>query len=877
MKNVHQSNQGNFQIPAGRLISLTCALIVGTALAFVLMEWPQPSAVSPSTTPFYNEKAGSELEAAKTEGDRFFKIDAGTRTAQRKGKEETISWPNNPSVSGKEQEPGIGKETASTGFHKLLEVEIAHSLMSIQNIRAAKVLLALADQRGNAAEDNEPSASVMVTIDRPQALRSYQIKAIVQLVAASVPRLKAERVILVDQRGQLLNSKDTLWHSNWNAEQFEYKKNLEDQLKERAINVLSPLVGAEAVRIAVTADLNFIGIDSSQGAAYADFPGITGQLPEENTNSTLAGPKDVSTQSGPFAVNSNTEAGLNGSVNFTEAEFDVEKSYPMGIRAEKRLKYESIIKPTLRKLSVAVLLDDNKSVSVGTQNQIRSYSKKDLESFTRLVKQAVGFDNNRGDQLTLTHGPFKNRAQPLSRTGLPYWELAESYPLASQVIAGLAILSLFFYVAVRPFRRYWPDWKADGLSGAKYSKDREAARGNYGGYDRSGFTSEQLEEFQQALRAMPNDVDAILHFEPAADYLHQLEYIKKIAGAAPRLIAEIIILNLKKTEYDPIQLEKSALVMLSLGRDRAADVIRHLSPREMQKLGSAMASIKEGSTSAIEKAVEEFIATVKSQNALAIDKEDYIRQVFTLALGEDMAKRMMERVLPGSLTKGIERFKWMDGRSVADMIGNEHPQIIAIIISVLDSELAAEVITSMPEHLRSDLLMRIAMMKGVQPSALRELNQMIEHRLPDSDSRNSAPIGGIDSAAGILNRIDGQSGDILLAEIADQNAELARNIQEKMLIFEDLIHLDTKDMQALLREISTSQLLLALTDAGEGLKEKIFKSMSRRAAEMLREDMGMAPAANPGEIELARKAVLKTVKKLADAGEIRLCIAKELS
>jgi flagellar motor switch protein FliG len=238
---------------------------------------------------------------------------------------------------------------------------------------------------------------------------------------------------------------------------------------------------------------------------------------------------------------------------------------------------------------------------------------------------------------------------------------------------------------------------------------------------------------------------------------------------------------------------------------------------------------------------------------------------------------MMERIWPGSLTRGIEQFKWMDGRSVADLICNEHPQIIAIILSVLDSEQAAEVIMSMPEHLRADLLTRIALTKGVQPSALRELDQMIELRLPDTDGRNVSPIGGIDSAAGILNRIDSRTGDVLLAEIADQNAELARNIQEKMFIFDDLIHLDAKGMQALLREISTSQLLSALTGAGEELKEKVFKCMSRRAAEMLREDLITAPAAHPGEIEFARKSIVRTVKKLADAGEIRLCINKELS
>jgi flagellar motor switch protein FliG len=870
MKNGHQSNQRSFQLPAGRLISLGCAFLAGMALA--LAGRAQLSIFSTPTTSLHDERAVSEFEASRTEGARLLEFDTGTRTARRGGAAETVPLSNDPLRSGKGKESGIGEEIESISFHKLLETDIAHSLLSIQNIRAAKVLLALAEQRGNRTEGLEPSASVTITLDQPQALRPYQIKAIVHLVAASVPGLKAERVILVDQRGQLLNSKQAFRHSNWNAEQFEFKKNLEDQLKERAVNMLSPLVGAEALRVAVTADLNFTGIDSSldnaEDNADADFPGAASQTSVES--------QDPSAQSGLIAMSSNTAAELDSVVAFKDARRSAGKNYPMHGMAEKSGLSESFMKPTLSRLSVVVLLDDNKTLSDAKQKKVRPFSQKDLDGFTRLVKQAVGFDSGRGDRLTLAHASFKKTLMEPSKKDLPYWQRSGFYPLVNRLIVGVTILLLFFGVA-RPFRRYWPGGIADGLSQAKYSKTREGAWPNYGGYDRSGFASGHLDEFQQALRALPNDVDVVLQLDPPADYLHRLEYIKKLTDADARLIAEIIILNLKKTDYDSAQLNKTALVMLSLGRDRAADVIRHLPPREMQKLGAAMASAKDVSTGAIDKAAEELIATVKSQNALVIDKEDYIRQVFALALGEDKAKGMVERVLPGTLTKGIEQFKWMDGRSVADLISNEHPQIIAIILSVLDSEQAAEVIMSMPEHLRSDLLTRIAMMKGVQPSALRELDQMIEHRLPENDIKNSTPIGGIDSAAGILNRIDSRIGDILLGEIADQNAELARNIQEKMLVFDDLIYLDAKGMQTVLREISTSQLLLALTDAGEGLKEKIFKSMSRRAAEMLREDLVMAPAADPSEVEFARTVIVKTVKKLADAGEIRLCINKELS
>lgn len=318
------------------------------------------------------------------------------------------------------------------------------------------------------------------------------------------------------------------------------------------------------------------------------------------------------------------------------------------------------------------------------------------------------------------------------------------------------------------------------------------------------------------------------------------------------------------------QSNKAALLMLSLGIDRAANVIKHLSPRELQKLGSAMVRVEDMSINAIDKASEEFIAEVKSQSKLIIDKDNYIRKMMTAALGEDKAKSMIDRILPGALTKGIEQFKWMDSQSIADIIGKEHPQIIAIILSVLDSAHSAEVIMSLPESMRSDVLIRMATMTGVQPAALQELDHIIEKQLPGNNLKNSALIGGLDSAAKILNHIESRTGDIILGQIADQSAELAQDIIDKMFVFDDLIHLDAKGMQTLLREISTSQLLMALNNAGEGLKEMIFKNMSRRAAEMMREDLAAAPSAKPSEIEFARKDILNTVKKLADAGELRL-------
>jgi len=309
--------------------------------------------------------------------------------------------------------------------------------------------------------------------------------------------------------------------------------------------------------------------------------------------------------------------------------------------------------------------------------------------------------------------------------------------------------------------------------------------------------------------------------------------------------------------------ERSAILLLAVGMDRAALVLKHMTPREVQILGTNMATVGDISIGMMDEVVEEFITAVKSQTALGMDTDDYIRNVLVSALGADKANSILDRILQGGSTKGIEQLKWLDTRSIADMIRLEHPQIVATILSLMESEQAAEVVMFLPEAMRADLFMRIATMKGVQPSALRELDQIMEQQLTGSDNVKSTNIGGIDAVANILNFMDGGATDLVMNEITEHRAELAQEIQEKMFTFEDLSTIDERGMQTLLREVSTSQLLLALRGVGDDLKSKIFNNMSKRAAEMLRDDLEASPPAKLSEVELAQKDILAIAKKIS--------------
>ena len=244
--------------------------------------------------------------------------------------------------------------------------------------------------------------------------------------------------------------------------------------------------------------------------------------------------------------------------------------------------------------------------------------------------------------------------------------------------------------------------------------------------------------------------------------------------------------------------------------------------------------------------------------------------MLTKALGADKAGSIIDRILLGANSKGIEQLKWMDTRSIADLIRLEHPQIISIILSLLDADQAADVLTLLPQNMRSDILMRIATLEGVQPAALRELDDIMDKQLTGSEGTKSSHIGGVDAAANILNFIESVVGDPLMQDINEANADLAQRIQDKMFVFSDLINIDDRGIQTLLREVSTDQLLVAMRSVEPALKDKIFANMSRRAAEMLRDDLEAAPPVRLSEVEAAQKDILSIAKRLSDSGEIAL-------
>lgn len=316
--------------------------------------------------------------------------------------------------------------------------------------------------------------------------------------------------------------------------------------------------------------------------------------------------------------------------------------------------------------------------------------------------------------------------------------------------------------------------------------------------------------------------------------------------------------------------DRAAILLLSLGEADAAQVLKHMGPKEVQKVGTAMAALTNVSKDQVNSVLDDFVKMVETQTALGVGSEDYIRRVMIEALGAEKAGGVIDRILLGRNTKGLEALKWMEPRAVADIIRLEHPQIVAIVLSYLDADHSAEVLAALPERTRADLVMRIASLDGIQPSALAELDEIMEKQFSGSSNVKSSSVGGIKTAANILNFMDGTTEAELMDKVKEIDAEMGQKIEDLMFVFDNLIEVDDRGIQALLREVSSESLLLALKGADEMLKEKIFKNMSKRAGEMFKDDLEAKGPVRLSEVEAAQKEILAIARRMAEAGDLSL-------
>ena len=317
-------------------------------------------------------------------------------------------------------------------------------------------------------------------------------------------------------------------------------------------------------------------------------------------------------------------------------------------------------------------------------------------------------------------------------------------------------------------------------------------------------------------------------------------------------------------------LNDAAIMLMSLGEEEAAEVFKHFSPKEVQKLGETIARMRTVSREKVDEVINKFSNAAAAQSLLVSDTGNYVRAVLKRALGEDKAGLLIDRILQGGDVSGIESLKWMDPLSVAELLRNEHPQIVAAILVHLDSDQASGILMHLSDRQRSEILLRVATLEGIQPTALKDLNEVLFKVLAGGDKIRKSSLGSVKAAAEIIARFGGTTEVAALDAIREHDAGLAQTIADLMFTFEDLDRLDDRAIQLLLREVQSESLIVALKGADTAFRERIFGNMSQRAAETLREDLESKGPVRLSEVEAEQKEILKIARRLADEGQIAI-------
>ncbi|MES1163278.1 MAG: flagellar motor switch protein FliG [Rhizobacter sp.] len=317
-------------------------------------------------------------------------------------------------------------------------------------------------------------------------------------------------------------------------------------------------------------------------------------------------------------------------------------------------------------------------------------------------------------------------------------------------------------------------------------------------------------------------------------------------------------------------LENAAILLMSLGEEEAAGVFKHLTPKEVQGLGEKISKMRAVTRERVDSVLEQFNDVAAEQSMLVSDTDEYVKSVLRRALGEDKANLLIDRIMQGGDTAGIEALKWMDPQSVGELLRIEHPQIVAALLAHLDFDQAADVLKTFTERQRNEVLVRIATLDGIQPSALKDLNDVMNRVLAGGERTRKTSLGGVKAAAEMINMMGSSIETSVLDYIREADNDLAQKIMDNMFTFDDLEKVDDKGIQALLKEVQSESLVIALKGAAPEMREKIFRNMSTRAAETLREDLESRGPVRVSEVEAEQKEMLKVVRRLVDEGQIVL-------
>jgi len=553
----HPVIKGLARMTIARQISLMLGLAFSVAIGVAVVLWSQTPNYGRLFSEIGEKDVADVLQVLDTQGIKY-KVESGSgailvpmdQVADVKLKMAAQGLPRTNSLGyemlDKEQGFGTSKSSELVRFQRALEGEIARTIMAIQNVKSARVLLALPVQSVFVRERKKPSASVVVNLYQGRSLDKGQIESIIHLVASSVPQLDAEQVTVVDQKGQLLSSSDSSSEANLTSKQFEYKKNIEEHLMDKIENILTPLVGGDGMRTQISADVDFTVTDKTQEMFNPDLPALRSEQTseEQSTLSPVQGiPGALSNQPTAAGVApQTTPAGAGaGSSTSPAPPGSATKNATRNFELDKTITHTRQASGLLRRLSVAVVVDDKHSANADGTIKNQSYSQEDINRFSELVKQAVGFDSSRGDQVTVTNVAFKIPEEMEAMPEIPVWKQGWFLDLMKQVTAVLVILFLLIGV-LRPTMKRLSGRTEEEIKAAlsAEAESRAATSTNQVSYDENGVPIAVPAGSESANLGLPVDMADMLLLDMPQSYEHRLEYVKRLVDDDPKIVAQVI-------------------------------------------------------------------------------------------------------------------------------------------------------------------------------------------------------------------------------------------------------------------------------------------------------------------------------------------------
>ena len=571
---VHPAMKGLSELTIARQLGIMLGLAFSIAIGIAIVLWSQ----APSYGPLFSgmdEKDVAEIVQVMDKQGIQYKVEAGSgavtvptdKVSEVRLKLAALGLPKSNSLGyellDKDQGFGSSKSVEMVRFQRALEGEIAQTIMSIQSVKNARVLLAIPVQSVFLRDRKNPTASVVVNLYQGRSLDKSQIESIIHLVASSVPQLEAEQVTVVDQKGRLLNSNDSSSVSNLTSKQFEYKKNIEEHLMERIANILSPLVG-DGMRVQISADVDFTETDKTQELFNPQLSSLRSEQTSEvqsSLSATQGVPGALSNQPTPAGTAPETPAPPGSAQKPTTADATVpgsaqksttadatvpgssEKNATRNFELDKTITHTRLATGLLRRLSVAVVVDDQRVLQADGKIKAQPYIPEDINRFSELVKQAVGFDSTRNDQVTVTNVAFKIPEELEALPEIGIWKQGWFLDLMKQVAAVLAVLFLLFGV-LRPTMRHLSgrdpeEKKAGAVALTEQQAKIGAAADDDVSYDKDGLPV-ATPVLRPKVPELPTTMEDLMLFDVPPDYERRLEYLQRIVDNDPKLIAQVV-------------------------------------------------------------------------------------------------------------------------------------------------------------------------------------------------------------------------------------------------------------------------------------------------------------------------------------------------